>query len=218
MKGDRADCGVLFGEMAGSSPRFSSPAQSQYPTPSTPFSSYSISSTTWSPRPTLHLCNLIFRSLAFLFSSVSVISLAATSPHKKKGEAMFGFSHYPELRYCFGVTILASVYPFFQLFKGLFDIVHKGLLISDLVSDYLSFVLDHLLCYLLISSYLVSVPTIHRIESASPIGRQLLCRLLKVERIELGHVTCLLSIKPPVLNYYGSLHGGVAIPNVNLMW
>ncbi|KAJ4963308.1 hypothetical protein NE237_023247 [Protea cynaroides] len=33
--------------------------------------------------------------------------------------------------------------------------------------------------------------------------------LLKVERIELGHVTCLLSIKPPILNYYGSLHGGV---------
>ncbi|KAJ4963410.1 hypothetical protein NE237_023349 [Protea cynaroides] len=169
--GDRADCGVLFGEMAGSSPRFYSPAQSQYPTPSTPFSSYSISSTTWSPRPTLHLCNLIFRSLAFLFSSVSAISLAATSPHKKKGEAMFGFSHYPELRYCFGVTILASVYSFFQLFKGLFDIVHKGLLFSDLVSDYLSFVLDHLLCYLLISSSSVSVPTIHRIESASPIWK-----------------------------------------------
>ncbi|KAJ4964351.1 hypothetical protein NE237_024290 [Protea cynaroides] len=161
MKGERADCGVLLGEMAGSSPRFYSPAQSQYPTPSTPFSSYSISSTTWSPRPTLHLCNLIFRSLAFLFSSVSAISLAATSPHKKKGEAM----------YCFGVTILAFVYSFFQLFNGLFDIVHKGLLFSDLVSDYLNFVLDHLLCYLLISSSSVSVPTIHQIENASPIWK-----------------------------------------------
>ncbi|KAJ4957243.1 hypothetical protein NE237_014026 [Protea cynaroides] len=32
--------------------------------------------------------------------------------------------------------------------------------------------------------------------------------VLKVERIERGHVTCLLSVKPPVLNFYGSLHGG----------
>ncbi|XP_042510473.1 acyl-coenzyme A thioesterase 13 [Macadamia integrifolia] len=36
----------------------------------------------------------------------------------------------------------------------------------------------------------------------------LLRSLLKVERIERGRVTCLLSIKPPVLNFYGTLHGG----------
>ncbi|XP_043717290.1 CASP-like protein 4A4 [Telopea speciosissima] len=158
---------------AGSSPSprlFYSPAQLQYPTPS-PFT-YSIgSTTTWSSTPTLHRYNLFIRSLGLLFSFVSAISLASPSPNKIKGEAAFSFGHYPELRYSFGVTILASGYSASQLFKGVCDIVHKGLLISDLVSDYLSFILDNLLCYLLISSSSMLVSMIQQIESASPVWK-----------------------------------------------
>nr|DAD18830.1 TPA_asm: hypothetical protein HUJ06_020293 [Nelumbo nucifera] len=32
---------------------------------------------------------------------------------------------------------------------------------------------------------------------------------LKVDRIERGRITCILTPSPPLLNYYGSLHGGV---------
>ncbi|XP_042510242.1 CASP-like protein 4A4 isoform X2 [Macadamia integrifolia] len=172
MKENRATGGDLFGAMAAGSspPRLYSPAQPQYPTPSS-FTINSIGSTTWSSKPTLHLCNLFIRSLAFLFSFISAISLVAPSPNKKKDEATFSFGLHPELWYSFGVTILASIYTAFQLFKGVFDIVHRGLLISDLVSDYLSFILDHLLCYLLISSSSLSVPAILRIESVSPIWK-----------------------------------------------
>lgn len=45
-------------------------------------------------------------------------------------------------RYCLTVTILALVYSAFQLFKGICDIAHRGILISDQISDYTSFILD----------------------------------------------------------------------------
>lgn len=62
------------------------------------------------------------------------------------GEWYIYFFHYiwlcPWCRYCFIVTILAFVYSAFQLFKGICDIAHKGILISDIISDYTSFILD----------------------------------------------------------------------------
>ncbi|XP_042510241.1 CASP-like protein 4A4 isoform X1 [Macadamia integrifolia] len=184
MKENRATGGDLFGAMAAGSspPRLYSPAQPQYPTPSS-FTINSIGSTTWSSKPTLHLCNLFIRSLAFLFSFISAISLVAPSPNKKKDEATFSFGLHPELWYSFGVTILASIYTAFQLFKGVFDIVHRGLLISDLVSDYLSFILDHVSNALIkdhLSFYLFFLPFLGLLMNGLLAGgmQQLLCYLL----------------------------------------
>ncbi|KAF8380292.1 hypothetical protein HHK36_027774 [Tetracentron sinense] len=132
--------------------------QLQLPTPS-PFT-HSVASTGWSTRPSIHLSNLFLRSLALLFSITSVLSLGA--PSTQHGETPF--SGYPELRYCFIVTILASLYSAFQLFKGICDISHRGLLISDMTSDYISFVLDQLVGYLLISSSSVTVLGLEKIE------------------------------------------------------
>ncbi|KAI3468773.1 hypothetical protein Pfo_025436 [Paulownia fortunei] len=56
------------------------------------------------------------------------------------------FRDYPELVYCFTVNILAFLYAAYQLFKGICDIAHRGIFISDMVSDYISFIFDqHLL-------------------------------------------------------------------------
>ncbi|KAI8546365.1 hypothetical protein RHMOL_Rhmol07G0111400 [Rhododendron molle] len=44
--------------------------------------------------------------------------------------------------YSFIVTILAFIYSAYQLFKGVSDIAYKGILISDMASDYFSFILD----------------------------------------------------------------------------
>ncbi|XP_042511676.1 CASP-like protein 4A4 [Macadamia integrifolia] len=82
--------------------------------------------------------------------------------------------------YSFGVTILSAIYSASQLYKGVYDIVHRSRLISDLVPDYLSFILmafwlvglmQQLPCYLLISSSSLSVPAILRIESGSPVWK-----------------------------------------------
>ncbi|XP_043715343.1 putative esterase F42H10.6 [Telopea speciosissima] len=51
-------------------------------------------------------------------------------------------------------------------------------------------------------------PKIAEVDRNKVTYNNLIRSLLKVERIERGRVICLLSIKPPVLNYYGSLHGG----------
>uniref|UniRef100_A0A199U915 CASP-like protein n=1 Tax=Manihot esculenta TaxID=3983 RepID=A0A199U915_MANES len=59
--------------------------------------------------------------------------------------------------YCFIVYTLVFVYSALQLFKGVCDMEHRGLIISDLISDYLSFILDQLLGYLLISSCSVAI-------------------------------------------------------------
>lgn len=57
--------------------------------------------------------------------------------------------------YCFIVDILAFAYSSFQLFKGICDIAHRGILIPDKISDYSSFILDqvgvaHLHCLILL--------------------------------------------------------------------
>ncbi|XP_057994800.1 CASP-like protein 4A4 [Hevea brasiliensis] len=138
--------------VAGVSPvSANSIAQRPFPTPS-PFS-LSDASTWWSSRPSIHYSNLLLRFLTLVFSFVSALSLAASSS-KKNGQLFTGYS---ELVYCFIVYILVFVYSAFQLFKGIYDIAQRGILISDMVSDYLSFILDQLLGYLLISACSVAI-------------------------------------------------------------
>ncbi|CAK9170459.1 unnamed protein product [Ilex paraguariensis] len=73
-----------------------SPAQPSLPTPS-PFS-FSVASTRWSSRPSIHLSNLLLRSLTLLFSFVSALSLAAPSPNKNEGKLHHGFLAYTEFK------------------------------------------------------------------------------------------------------------------------
>ncbi|KAL9433603.1 hypothetical protein AB3S75_028434 [Citrus x aurantiifolia] len=135
--------------------------QQTFPTPS-PFS-FSVASTRWSSRPSIHFFNLFLRFLALVFCFVSALSLAAPSP-KKKGQQPSSFTGYPELVYSFTVDILAFAYSSFQLFKGICDIAHRGIIIPDKISDYISFILDQLMGYLLISSSSVAIPVIQDID------------------------------------------------------
>ncbi|KAK9276469.1 hypothetical protein L1049_006002 [Liquidambar formosana] len=156
--------------MAGVSPTAAySPAQLQPTTPS-PFS-FSVASTRWSSRHSIDISSLLLRFLSLLFSFVSALSLAAPSPSKKKGEESTSFSKHPELMYCFIVTIIAFLYSAFQLFKGVCDIAHRGILISDKLSDYISFILDQLVGYLLISSSSVTVLAIQQIEQTTSLRK-----------------------------------------------
>ncbi|GLU05769.1 hypothetical protein SLE2022_228500 [Rubroshorea leprosula] len=148
--------------MAGVSPvAVGSQAQHPFPTPS-PFS-FSVASTRSRWRPSIHLSILCLSFLGLLFSFVSALSLAAASPGKK-GKNSSSFTKYPELLYCFIVALLAFSYSAFQLFKGICDIAHRGMLISDKVSDYLSFILDQVVVYLLISSSSIAISVVPRLE------------------------------------------------------
>lgn len=81
--------------MAGISPvSVNSLTQRPFPTPS-PFT-FSVASTRWSSRPSIHYSNLVLRFLALIFSFVSALSLAASSP-KKKGQLPSSFTGYSEL-------------------------------------------------------------------------------------------------------------------------
>ncbi|KAG8374882.1 hypothetical protein BUALT_Bualt10G0041700 [Buddleja alternifolia] len=118
-----------------------SPAQPPLPTPS-PFS-FSVASTRWSSRPPIQTANLFLRFLSLVFSSGAALSLAALSPANTKFKKQStNFRDYPELLYCFTVNIFAFIYAAYQLFKGICDIAHRGIFISDMVSDYISFILD----------------------------------------------------------------------------
>ncbi|KDP25482.1 hypothetical protein JCGZ_20638 [Jatropha curcas] len=127
-------------------------SQRPFPTPS-PFS-FSIASTRWSSRPSIHLSGLVLRFLALLFSFVSALSLAFP-PSKKNGQ----FADYPELKYCFVVYVLVFIYSAFQLFKGVCDITHTGFLISDMISDYLSFILDQVAASSAVSDVIDPTPS-----------------------------------------------------------
>ncbi|KAK8702574.1 hypothetical protein V6N13_020921 [Hibiscus sabdariffa] len=37
----------------------------------------------------------------------------------------------------------------------------------------------------------------------------LLCNHLKTHTVQRGHVTCFTTVKPPIINFFGGLHGGV---------
>ncbi|XP_039022747.1 CASP-like protein 4A4 isoform X2 [Hibiscus syriacus] len=122
---------------------FNSQIQQQpFPTPS-PFS-FSVASTGWSSRSSIHHhSTLLLRFSVLLFSFISALILAAPST-KKKHQPSPSFTEYPEL---------------------------IGILISDMASDYVSFVLDQLVGYLLISSASVAVPIIGEVERGTPLRK-----------------------------------------------
>ncbi|KAI6702161.1 hypothetical protein NL676_011297 [Syzygium grande] len=126
------------------------------PTPS-PFS-FEVTSNRWSAVPSIQLSSLFLRFMALILSFIS--ALALTTLPKKRGQSPSSFSQHHELMYCFIVTVVAFVYSAFQLFKGVCDISYRGILISDRFSDYLSFILDQLVAYLLISSSSVGIQAI----------------------------------------------------------
>ncbi|XP_022759866.1 CASP-like protein 4A4 [Durio zibethinus] len=159
-------CGIMSGVSPGAAN--SQTQRQQFPTPS-PFS-FSVTSTSWSARPSIHHSNLFLRFLVLLFSFISALTLVAPST-KKKDQQSPSFTQYPELIYCFIVAILAFLYAAFQLFKGICDIAHRGILISDMTSDYLSFVLDQLVGYLLVSSSSVAIPIIRHFEKSTPLWK-----------------------------------------------
>ncbi|KAF5729956.1 CASP-like protein [Tripterygium wilfordii] len=142
--------------------------QQQLPTPS-PFSLSAVS-TTWSSRPSIHFSSLFLRFLALVFSFVSATSMGAP-PLKKKSQQPSSFTQFSELMYCFIVSILAFIYSAFQLFKGVCDIAHRGIFISDMISDYMSFILDQLIGYLLISSSSVAILAVRQIEQSSSLWK-----------------------------------------------
>lgn len=145
-----------------------SPAiQPPLPTPS-PYS-FSVASTRLSSRPSIHTYDLILRSLALLFSFISALSLAAQEGTKRK--RISSFYDHPELTYCFTVSILVFIYSAFQLFKRVCDIAYRGVLISDMTSDYLSFIFDQLAGYLLVSSSSVTIPVIQQMNSQSSLWK-----------------------------------------------
>ncbi|XP_039046636.1 CASP-like protein 4A4 isoform X1 [Hibiscus syriacus] len=114
--------------------------QQPFPTPS-PFS-FSVASTGWSSRSSIHHhSTLLLRFSVLLFSFISALILAAPST-KKKHQPSPSFTDYPELIYCFIVASIAFLYTALQLFKGVCDIAHRGILISDMALDYVSFFLD----------------------------------------------------------------------------
>ncbi|XP_056174262.1 CASP-like protein 4A4 [Syzygium oleosum] len=135
------------------------------PTPS-PFS-FEVASNRWSAAPSIQLSSLFLRFMALILSFIS--ALALTTPPKKRGQSASSFSQHPELMYCFIVTVVAFVYSAFQLFKGVCDISYRGILISDRFSDYLSFILDQLVAYLLISSSSVGIQAIQQPKRATPL-------------------------------------------------
>ncbi|XP_009606737.1 CASP-like protein 4A4 [Nicotiana tomentosiformis] len=149
-----------------STPR--SPAtQPPLPTPS-PYS-FSVASTRLSSRPSIHTYDLTLRSLSLLFSFISALSLAA--PEGTKRKTISRFYDHPELTYCFTVSILLFIYSAFQLFKRVCDIAYRGVLISDMTSDYLSFIFDQLAGYLLVSSSSVTIPVIQQMNSQSSLWK-----------------------------------------------
>ncbi|KAE8662074.1 UDP-D-glucose/UDP-D-galactose 4-epimerase 1 isoform 1 [Hibiscus syriacus] len=136
--------------------------QQPFPTPS-PFS-FSVASTGWSSRSSIHHhSTLLLRFSVLLFSFISALILAAPST-KKKHQPSPSFTDYPELIYCFIVASIAFLYTALQLFKGVCDIAHRGILISDMA-------LDYLVGYLLVSSASVAVPIIGLVERGTPLRK-----------------------------------------------
>ncbi|XP_017973126.1 PREDICTED: CASP-like protein 4A4 isoform X2 [Theobroma cacao] len=129
--------------MAGVSPVAAANSQTQHPFPTPSPFSFSVTSSRWSSRPSIDHTTLFLRFLLLLFSFISALSLAAPST-KKKDQRSPSFTEYPEL---------------------------IGILISDKSSDYLSFVLDQLVGYLLISSSSVAIPIIRQVEKSTPVRK-----------------------------------------------
>ncbi|KAK6137432.1 hypothetical protein DH2020_028789 [Rehmannia glutinosa] len=147
-----------------------SPSQPQPPLPTPSPFSFSVASTRWSSRrPPIHAVNLFLRFLALVLSSASALSLVAPKSSLRKQPT--SFRDYPELVYCFVVNILVFVYAAYQLFKGICDIVHRGIFISDVVSDYISLIFDQLAGYLLVSASSVAIPVIQQMNNGNSLWK-----------------------------------------------
>ncbi|KAI3727585.1 hypothetical protein L6452_16201 [Arctium lappa] len=131
------------------------------PTPS-PYS-FSVASTRWSSsRPSIRISGLFLRATVLVFSFASSLALATTM-NNNHPEDEKSFHEYPEFVYSFVVTTLSFFYSAYQLFKGVSDIAYnRCLFISDKTSDYVSFVLDQLAGYLLLSCSSVTALGIHQ--------------------------------------------------------
>ncbi|XP_068638453.1 CASP-like protein 4A4 [Aristolochia californica] len=148
--------------MAEASPIFFSPSQQQrsFPTPS-PLAN-SLTSTVWSSQPVLNISTVVLRIVAFVLSVIAAVSLTAPLPDNKNDGHGYGFSKFSEFRYAVCATLLSSLYSAFQLFKSICDVALRGHVVSDMVYDYVTFILDQLVAYLLISSSSVSVSATER--------------------------------------------------------
>ncbi|XP_020550694.1 CASP-like protein 4A4 isoform X2 [Sesamum indicum] len=119
---------------------YSSP-QPRPPLPTPSPSSFSAASTRWSSQPPTQTANLSLRFLALVLSFAAALQLAAISPATAKFKKHSNsFCDYPELVYCFTVNIWGFLYAAYQSFKGICDVAHRGIFVSDMVSDYISFI------------------------------------------------------------------------------
>ncbi|XP_022862086.1 CASP-like protein 4A4 [Olea europaea var. sylvestris] len=139
---ERNDTEITCGSMSSVAPIPScSPAELPVPMTPSPFS-FSVATIRWSSRSPFQAANLFLRLLALVFSFSSALSLAAPSPAKTMIGKSPSFYDDTKLLYCFIVNILTFLYAAYQLFKGICDIAHRGVFISDMVSDYISFIFD----------------------------------------------------------------------------
>ncbi|KAJ4876302.1 CASP-like protein 4A4 [Raphanus sativus] len=141
-----------------------SPFSHQAPSVPTPSSlAYSVTppaSRFSSRRPSVHVTGLVLRFISLVLCFVSALSLAVNvhrPSQRHRSQSSSSFASYPELLYCFGVAVTGLVYTSLQTFKGVCDITHRGVLISESISDYISFILDQVICYLLVSSSSVTI-------------------------------------------------------------
>ncbi|KAK5813280.1 hypothetical protein PVK06_028728 [Gossypium arboreum] len=153
---------VACTKMAGVSPVSVANSHTQHPFPTPSPFSFSGTTTRRTYTPSIHHLNLFLRFLQLLFSFISALTLATPPANNNSGQRSPSFTEYPELIYSFIVAILAFLYAALQLFKGISDIAHGGILISDKTSDYFSFVFDQLMGYLVISSASVAIPIIQQ--------------------------------------------------------
>ncbi|CAH8272998.1 unnamed protein product [Arabidopsis lyrata] len=119
-----------------------------------------------SRRASVHVIGLVLRFLTLVLCFVSALSLAVNVHRPSRRyltQNSSSFASYPELLYCFVVAVIGFVYTCLQTFKGVCDITHRGILISEPLSDYISFIFDQAICYLLVSSSSVAIAWIQHI-------------------------------------------------------
>ncbi|CAF2042804.1 hypothetical protein BRARA_I02305 [Brassica rapa] len=151
-----------------------SPISHQAPSVPTPSSlAYSVTpsaSRFSSRRASAHVSGLVLRFITLVLCFVAALSLAVNvhrPSQRHRSQSSSSFASYPELLYCFGVAVTGLVYTSLQTFKGVCDITHRGILISEPLSDYISFILDQVICYLLVSSSSLAIAWIQHANSDS---------------------------------------------------
>ncbi|KAI4367909.1 hypothetical protein MLD38_016535 [Melastoma candidum] len=153
--------------MAGTSPTVGNSFVRQLPTPS-PYS-FSVTSSGQGSRLQTERWSLLLRFSALVLCFVSAVTLTTRSG--KRAGSLSSFTGSPELVYCLIASIVTFVYSVLQLFKGVCDISYGAVLIPDRISDYLSFVLDQMLAYLLISSSSLGVQAIQQTDNTPSLRR-----------------------------------------------